>query len=508
MGPKIAMAASGVLIMALVSTFVAFLVTGDDAVPTSVGGSLADLEMEDDAGAAGDGVAATDRSVERRPWLVSPQGAGTRLGLDQPPAPAPQPQPDNAPAGGPLPVREIETAAVRTPPPAGQDTQPAAPTAVPPPAPGAEAKAPPPAEPPKSVDDLMAMTRIAPTPAPAAPSVAPAPTALLPPAVAPATESAGSLADLADKEPQTPAPAQTPAPEPKPDELPSLLAPPENAPGAPRRFAAASDDVQSPAAPGGRPRLNEPRVPPTAKAAIAAPPPRYATLREIKPDTTPPPATSGAKVAVVIEGLGLSQTATEAAINRLPVGVTLAFSPYARNLKRWIDRAKAKGHEVLIEVPMESKGFPAEDPGPLGLLTVLDTKANTERLDLILKEAAGASGVYDAQGSKFRESEQHVTDMFTALKDKNLFYVQGRPGIRVGEATVPTATADVLIDERPFRAAVDARLDFAEKLAKYQGSSVAVMSAKPVSYERLALWIDQLEGKGVSLAPVSSVLIQ
>jgi len=28
--------------------------------------------------------------------------------------------------------------------------------------------------------------------------------------------------------------------------------------------------------------------------------------------------------------------------------------------------AKTKGHEVLIEVPMESKQFPAERPRPLG----------------------------------------------------------------------------------------------------------------------------------------------
>jgi polysaccharide deacetylase 2 family uncharacterized protein YibQ len=34
------------------------------------------------------------------------------------------------------------------------------------------------------------------------------------------------------------------------------------------------------------------------------------------------------------------------------------------------------------------------------------------------------------------------------------------------------------------------------------------MSAKPVSYERLALWIEQLPAKGVSLTPVSAVLIQ
>ncbi|MBL8644149.1 MAG: divergent polysaccharide deacetylase family protein, partial [Rhodospirillaceae bacterium] len=124
------------------------------------------------------------------------------------------------------------------------------------------------------------------------------------------------------------------------------------------------------------------------------------------------------------------------------------------------------------------------------------------------KEAGGAVGVYDGMGSKFRESPTNIAEVLTKLKAQNLFYVQGRPGIRVGEVALPSATTDVVIDERPFRAAVDARFDYAEKLAKYQGSAVAVMSARPVSFERLALWMDQLPKKGVNLAPVSQVLVQ
>jgi polysaccharide deacetylase 2 family uncharacterized protein YibQ len=98
--------------------------------------------------------------------------------------------------------------------------------------------------------------------------------------------------------------------------------------------------------------------------------------------------------------------------------------------------------------------------------------------------------------------------MFAKLKEQNLFYVQGSPGIRVGEATVPTATADVVLDERPFRAAIDARLDYAERLARYQGTAIASLNAKPVSFERLVLWLDQATKKGVALAPVSSVLVR
>lgn len=541
MGPKIALAASGAMFLGVVGMIGTLMMGGEETEPTTTMGSLADLEVEDgDGGSLGDATSATDRSVERRPWLVSTQSNGTRLGLDEP-TPAVKPPSGSlselVPASGPLPTREIETPTVMKPPPAGQDTQAAAKPEAPKQAPAkTEPESRPvtetkvvdePAKSTGSVNDLLAMTRSQTAPAQKVPAeMAPKAPEAAPPAasnagtapekaVAVATPPASGLSGLVmEKEPASGAvkdhtdPAMTvPPPAETPEAMPSLLAPPETAPGAPRRFAEVADTAASASSAGGRPRLNEPRVPPTALAAIAAPPPRFATLSEFKGDKSPPPV-SGSKVAVVIEGLGLSQTATEAAINRLPTNVTLAFSPYARDLKRWIDRAKAKGHEVLIEVPMEGKGFPAEDPGPLGLVTVLETKDNAERLELILKEAAGATGIYDGQGSRFRESEEHINAVFTALKDKNLFYVQGRPGVRVGEATVPTATVDVVVDERPFRAAVDARLDYVERLAKYQGSSVAVMSAKPVSYERLALWIEQLAAKGVNLTPVSGVLIQ
>jgi len=330
-------------------------------------------------------------------------------------------------------------------------------------------------------------------PAPTVTAAAPAPTTPAPATAAPAMP--------APEQPNTTAAAdETPS-------MPSLLDP-GVAPGAPRLFAVTSEDA-NPALAGGRPRLAEPSLPPTDKTSVGAPPPRFANLAEMKTVTpTQTPTAHPAKVAVVVHGLGLNQQATETAISKLPPNVTLAFSPYSRNLKKWLEQAKAKGHEVLVEVPMESKQFPSEDPGPLGLLTSLEPKENQDRMEAILKDATGAVGVIDITGGKFRESEPHINEVYAKLQQQSLFYVQGEPGVRVGEATVPTATADVVLDERPFRAAIDARLDYAERLARYQGSAVAVLSPKPVSYERLVLWLDQASKKGVAITPVSQVLIR
>lgn len=496
LGPKIALAASGVTFAGVIG-FIGYvlLTSAPETAAPPIAGSLADIEVveNDDAVQAAtpadavvqDATAATDRSTSRRPWL-SAQPAPMeepRLGVD---GKAAAPTVPPAAAAKPAITPPVTTAAVTPPPVAAKPTAPATPA----PAPAKPAATTPVPAPPTAKETQVATAPPA-TAKPAAP--APAPTT---PTAAPTTVTAA-----------TPSAPTSPA-----DETPAVIAgipalnAPGVAPGAPDRFAATGD--AGPAIAGGRPRLVDPPLPPTDRVAVSAPPPRFAALRDVKKEPVTPPAASAVKLAVVVRGLGLNQSATEAAITKLPAGVTLAFSPYARNLKTWVDRAKAAGHEVLVEVPLESKQFPAEDPGPLGLLTTLELKDNTTRLEAILKASAGAIGVFDAQGTKFRESDSHITPLFTKLKEQNLFYVQGSPGVRVGETTIPTAVADVVLDERPFRAAIDARLDYAERLARYQGSAIASLNAKPVSFERLVLWMEQAQKKGVVITPISAVLIK
>lgn len=494
-GPKIALAASVVMFLGLAGTIATIVMTGK-VEPPPVAGSFADIEVVDEpapAAPAPEGktqtaaapaakaptgaTAATDRSVERRPWLAAPAATNDkRPGVNEPPpakaaAPAKAPETKAPEAKAP----EIKTAAKGSEPKAPETKAPETKTAL-----------------------------VTPPPAPKAAAAAPE-------AKAPETKAAAKSPE--PKATGTPAPTKAAEVPPEPaKEAPKDVAdasPFGRAPGAPSLFGTPAGADAGPAVAGGRPRLVDPAQPPIDKTAIAAPPPRFANIATPRKEAAAAKAAPNtAKVAVVIDGLGLSQTATDAAIAKLPAAVTLAFSPYTRNLKKWTEKAKASGHEVLIQLPMESKEFPAEDPGPLGLLTSVEAKENAQRLDAILKDAGDAVGVFDSEGSKFRESEPHIAAVFTKLKEKNLFYVQGEPGVRVGEANVPVAVADVVLDERPFRAAVDARLDYAERLAKYQGSAVAAVGAKPVSFERLVLWLEQAQKKGVILAPISEVLIR
>jgi polysaccharide deacetylase 2 family uncharacterized protein YibQ len=469
LGRRIALGLSAFLFLAIVGLGGFVYWAGKDAPPPQNNTiSLADLKVEEsDApaapatapasqSAAGPAAptqsAVNDRSSDRRPWLKGAPPAAT------PPAAKP---PAAAPPVAVAPPAQPKAQAAVTPPP---------PTAPMPPvskasAPGNVATAPVP--PPKDAH---------------APAAAPAPGAAMPSILAKTPQAAPAEQRAADESPVN------------------------VAPGAPDRYVEKADSGET-----GRPRLIEPALPPVDKASTSAAPPRFGNLNVVKVKATPPAPDKGVKtgkVAVIVQGLGLNNEATEAAVTKLPAAVTLSFSPYAHDLRKWLARAKSSGHEVLVEVPMESKQFPAEDPGPMGLMTTLQPKENAERLSTMLKLFPDAIGIDDIMGSKFREEKAHMNDVFKTLQEKKLVYIQGRPGVRIGEPGVPNTIADLIIDERPFRAAIDARLDYAERPAKYQGSAVTVMGTKPVGYERLALWLDQIDKRGIELTPVSKVLVQ
>lgn len=219
------------------------------------------------------------------------------------------------------------------------------------------------------------------------------------------------------------------------------------------------------------------------------------------------------RVAVVLSALGLSNAATEAAIQGLPGGVTLAFQPYADDLQNWIQLARAAGHEVLLHLPMEPVDYPANDPGPQALFTALTPQQNLARLEWALSRVSGYVGVTNHMGSRFTTSRSAMKPVIETLKDRGLLYVDTRASARsVGAALateigVPRALNDRFIDTGSVnRQTIDNHLAEAERIALETGLSVVIGQPYPVTLERLGVWLSGLEERGIALAPVSAVV--
>jgi polysaccharide deacetylase 2 family uncharacterized protein YibQ len=218
------------------------------------------------------------------------------------------------------------------------------------------------------------------------------------------------------------------------------------------------------------------------------------------------------RIAVLVVGLGVSESATTTAIERLPGEISLAFSPYGLRLERQFAAARAAGHEVLIGLPMEPANFPLNDPGPQALLTGLPPPENAARLAWALSRAQGYVGVTNAasavlRGERFTASAEAMRPVLETLRERGLLYIEARPGERA-PSVVPARAADVVIDERPARAEIEARLAELERIALERGVALGISGPSPLSLDRLAVWAPQVGTRGLVLAPVSAVVVR
>lgn len=218
------------------------------------------------------------------------------------------------------------------------------------------------------------------------------------------------------------------------------------------------------------------------------------------------------KIAVVIGGLGLGEAVTQAAIDRLPAGVTVAVTPYGSSLQGLVSTARAKGHEVLLELPLEPYDYPENDPGQDTLLTGAQAEENPARLRRVLAKVAGYSGLIGSQGGKFLASEADLQALLRATSGRGLYFVDNGEAEQsiarevAGAESAPFARGDRLIDRNPTREAIEKEFTTLEELAKQRGSAIGVAGAYPVTIDRVTAWASSLEEKGIALVPVSSLI--
>ncbi len=218
------------------------------------------------------------------------------------------------------------------------------------------------------------------------------------------------------------------------------------------------------------------------------------------------------KVAIVVMGLGLSRASSMAAIKKLPPEVSLALDPYATNLSDWLVRARIVGHEVLLTLPMESEKFPVQDAGPIALKTSLSKEDNIKRLEVILSQVTGYFGVATVLGSRFGDSKTLMTEVLNNLKDRGLMLLTTgsqnsllAPKI-ARNIELPLVVGDVTLDAEPSPAGVQAQLRRLEKILKSKKVAVAIAQPYPTTIRRLIAWTKTLEGKNITLVPVSALI--
>ncbi len=223
------------------------------------------------------------------------------------------------------------------------------------------------------------------------------------------------------------------------------------------------------------------------------------------------PQRTGARpmIAVVIDDVGLRADTNWQSVE-LPAPMTIAFLPYGQNLQALADAARARGHEVMVHVPMQ--GRDTADPGPHALRLKLAPAEIQKRLEWNLAQFTGYTGINNHMGSQFTENRDGMEVVLRETAKRKLKFLDSRTTSHsaaravAAALAVPFAERDVFLDNHQDSSYVDVQLAQVEQLARRHGSAVAIGHPHGVTLVAVAKWAKTLDAKGFDLVTVSTVI--
>jgi polysaccharide deacetylase 2 family uncharacterized protein YibQ len=227
-------------------------------------------------------------------------------------------------------------------------------------------------------------------------------------------------------------------------------------------------------------------TPMQAYAASPLPPPAAALL----PPNVP-------RVALIIAGLG-DDPALDRLAAGLPPEISLALSPYGKDVADAAVLARGTGHETILVLPMP------------GLLAGYPARQNQSTLDWSMAQFQGFAGVTDAfspaMGGGFLVNATSKAWLMTEIARKGLFYIEGDTNAGMPPLTAGRA-ADMVIDASDGAADESVKLSSLITEAEAQQSAVGIMlNPTPDALRGLENWAAALVNEDVLLVPVSALV--
>jgi polysaccharide deacetylase 2 family uncharacterized protein YibQ len=222
----------------------------------------------------------------------------------------------------------------------------------------------------------------------------------------------------------------------------------------------------------------------------------------------------GARVAIVIGGLGLSQTGTQEAIAKLPSEVTLAFAPQGNSIGRWMQTARGEGHEIMMQLPLEPFDYPRINPGRNTLTTEAEPSQNVDNLHWVLSRTTNYTGVMNYMGARFTSEREAFAPIMAEIGRRGLLYLDDGSSARslaaglAAESDVPFAEGDAIIDQDRDRGAILKRLDELEATARARGFAIGTGTAFGETVDAVASWVREARRRGIEIVPVSALALQ
>lgn len=218
---------------------------------------------------------------------------------------------------------------------------------------------------------------------------------------------------------------------------------------------------------------------------------------------------NGPMIAIVLDDVGVVRNHAELAID-LPASITLSMMTYADGVADMAARARAKGHELMLHVPMQPINSKV-DPGPHALLVGLSSDEIRQRLDWGLNRFPGFIGINNHMGSRFTQDEAGMRIVMQELRVRGLLFLDSKTisnsvgGKMAREMGVAHVDRDVFLDDDMASTAVAKQLAITERIARKQGYAIAIGHPHPATIAVLKQWMVDAKQRGFVLVPLSAI---
>lgn len=148
--------------------------------------------------------------------------------------------------------------------------------------------------------------------------------------------------------------------------------------------------------------------------------PWIANARRFDPSVGAP-----ARLGLLMINVGLNEAATRKAIEELPPEVSLAFLPGTPDLPRWLQQARAFGHETYLMLPMDDPAVGERGLRPIE--AAADAAENLKRLRAILARGEGYVGLVITAPGRPALAEAVLRPLVKEIAERGLALIEISP---------------------------------------------------------------------------------
>ena len=221
--------------------------------------------------------------------------------------------------------------------------------------------------------------------------------------------------------------------------------------------------------------------------------------------------TTKAKMAVIVDDLGIRSLDLAKRLCNLNLDLTLSILPFQLYTSEVVDLARETGTSYILHMPMEPKSMNA-NPGE-GAIYISDVESEIrEKLTQAFKSVRGAQGVNNHMGSKATEDVRTMEIIMKYFNENDYFFVDSQTS-RNSKAYnlsqklgVKSAKLYSYIDVEDDKDFINKRLDDLAEAAFDEGLIVAICHNRPNTVEVLEKKLPELEERGIKFIKVSDIV--